>query len=231
MTRPNSYPRALSRRSAKVKAKIAKRRKQLKETVLGLRRGEFKGLKMGNSRGFEFAQAMFRCAGIPSLKKLILDKTERGRCIIFEIGPGSGGFKSTMALHAELNRRSSKIEILGLDIFPTKKTSRHTGYSHGNVISKPFPKSDVIYSAWTLGYVGHFGFMLHKIAKALNSGGIAVVQINSTGPNGEAIIKNPRQLRTNIEQLGHPGCKITTHDYADDYGPIEQGFIVRIEKE
>lgn len=183
-------------------------------------------LWMPRTRMFRSVQNLFNWARATSPQAIIAQKVQalngRRKCVVFEIGAGYGGALGTMYLDPTIAAIHDKIELHGLDIFKPKEAPGII-WHHGSALTSQFPKSDIIFSQVTAGYVGQFGFLAKKTAQSLHSGGIAVLHVNKYGmPDprstssepGEVLVQDMGKLNANLKKLKPAlekmGCEIVT---------------------
>ncbi len=79
----------------------------------------------------------------------------------------------------------------------------------GDALREPIPKSDLILSNWTLGYVGHPDYMTRKIAQALKPGGMAVLHFNSFLSEGKQVPRFSNFLDLLVQgKIIIPNCEV-----------------------
>lgn len=183
---------------------------------------------MARHRGIKEYDLLFASIGIPPLQKLIKDKIiQKGSCQVFEIGSGHGN--TLRELRSTVNPKEGNLSLTGMDAysFPSivHTYSKKKSYEiadvnsiHGNILTKPFPKSDIIISLWTLGYVGHFGYVAKKVGDALNPTGCAILHINARGTfprysdlvSADSMLKDNFKTAKQLEKIKIPNCTIKT---------------------
>jgi len=160
-------------------------------------------------------EPLFRLAGLAPIETLVSQRIRhRGDCNVFVVSP----YKERAILDLK-QEFGDKISVSGMDISARDpadpvQSSRH--YIFGDVLKKPFPKSDIIFSTFSLGYIGNTGFMAKKVADALKEDGIAVLHVNTRGPLPKGpnrgkmgdLIKDPEKLKRNILAMKIPGCQL-----------------------
>lgn len=184
------------------------------------------------------AGKLFSLAGLPSIYNLIGQKmSSKKSCRVFVIAP----FKDRAVLHIAKRmgpRFGNAFEITGMDLArpdPEDALQKTKHYVFGDALKKRFPKSDVIYSTFSLAYIGNIGFLVKKAANALNQDGIAVLHVNTRGeiPRGPKkgqfgnLLKDPAKLRRNLILLQMPNCDIRIEEGHSEEMP---GFIVVLNK-
>lgn len=173
---------------------------------------------------------LFQLAGLKPLKTVINDKIlQKGKCRVFVISP----YKEPGILHLA-SAFGSDLEITGMDIAKRDKADKLHASKHyivGNALTKPFPKSDIIFSTFALGYMGekNIGFLMEKTAHALNSAGLAVLHVNSLGVINKRralLIKNPAKLMKALSKIKIQNCETSFFEGNENM----PGFVIVIKK-
>ncbi|MDO8625761.1 MAG: hypothetical protein Q7R47_06775 [Candidatus Diapherotrites archaeon] len=147
-----SIPRSLrvpSRTPLNRKGRVATaRRNSLTESIRTMRRSNIGKRR----RQIGAISDLFFSAGGRNLYDEIGKRVKAGNCSIFEIGSGFGvGLKG---IQRHWQRKGYALQISGIDIFSNEGRGRKfANIRTGNALSKPFPKADIIFSLYTLGYI------------------------------------------------------------------------------
>jgi len=235
-----SIPRSLrmpKRRFNTKAVKTLRRRTDLAKDI----RESHSNPPFSRKRTFSDVKKLFSVARLGSVKKIIEQKvTKEGKCVVFEIGHGFGIALETMLQEPKLANlyNAGKLELKGMDVTHSKPNSSGTKFFTGNVLTKPFPKADVIFSLWSLGYVGNLGYMTRKVAKALKPKGVAVLHVNTKGVKDlggwtvfRQIIWDKEKLAGNILKIQIPSCTIRIFKNSDMREPFgSEDLIILIEK-
>lgn len=175
---------------------------------------------MTRSRGYPDMENIFHYAKVAEPDACIAAILRRkSKCVITELGRGDGGLSRTLQNHIRRNKSTlspldlKRIILYGFDLVSPKvdvfaqKPMQGSLFAYhdrvGDMLLKPFVKSDLVYSAWTIGYVGHVGFLVRKVARSLNAGGLAVLHVNRTAHHrmDSQVIQNMTRLAQNIRGI------------------------------
>jgi SAM-dependent methyltransferase len=127
-----------------------------------------------------------------------------------------------LAISPSLAGRQNEIEFIGMDALSSGKSRmKNVRLITGNLVTKPFPKSDLVFSMVVLGYAGNIGFVVKKAGNSLKPGGAALLQINKKGraqfsDHGKGILEGQMvtlvqdmpKLARNLQKMKIPGCEI-----------------------
>lgn len=92
--------------------------------------------------------------------------------MVFEIGSGFGFALKNMLEFERLRELKKRIGLIGIDIISNgKNAAGEPKFIRGDAVTKPFPKADLIFSLWSLGYMGNVGFMVKKSGECIEPGG------------------------------------------------------------
>ncbi|MDD5147852.1 MAG: hypothetical protein PHH08_00125 [Candidatus ainarchaeum sp.] len=226
-------PRSLRKPKGESQKYRVRRRKALAKQIV-----EDKAMAMARKRNIGYANKLFFLIQGKTLNDLIREKIRaRGKCSFFEIGSGLGNALLPLLLRRNWRKLGGKVSAQGIDILhPQEDALAKKAIRIGNALSRPFPKSDIIFSVWSLGYIGQTGFMLRKIGSALNPGGLAVLHINQKSYNAQELIKDPNKLESNLKKIRLNGCstRVFLATEAFPYGALDlepDDIIVVIKRE
>ena len=202
MKKQRKFPRSLRKQPNKARIK---RRNRAAKALRSIRSDPL----YYRERGYFAVMGLFLEAGLRPPTEVIEKVFKRkGSCRILELGSGQGFALSE--LRGKLPQDwLPKIVFEGIDILPVsdKRLNPPKGVllHSGDILARPFPKSDIIFSIWALGYVGNIGFTVRKTSDALNSGGIAVLHINrhsSTHLNdAKPLVQDLKKLASNLSRI------------------------------
>lgn len=186
------------------------RRTQLASDIRILRKNFSNSVCMNRERGLPEMENLFKRVHLDSISNTIQQLIgKNGSCTVFEIGHGWGNLLSDLSKHPAVRSNAARIRLIGLDVKrnPKKPFEQRVG----NLLTKPFPKSDLIVSHWALGYSGHVGAVLKKTAAALNQNGIAVLHINHLRNGSGILIRDMNKLEKQLSTIKLPDCSMTLH--------------------
>lgn len=221
-------PRSLRipKRGQNRKARITAKRRSGTGRLIARYRGD-PGMERG--RQLKAVRALFTAAELEDPIELIRQKMEEKKrvgqgekCTVFEIGHGFGLALDSLALNHELAGRASEVQFIGMDALKSSESlAKNVRLVTGNILSKPFPPADVVFSTVALGYAGNIGFLVRKTANALKPHGVAALHINKKGraqfsnPEHEilegqmiTLIQDMPKLARQLEKMHIPQCTI-----------------------
>lgn len=202
---------------------------------------------MNRERGvdeFDYWLSVFRQ---PPLHRQVRELLQtQGACQVLEIGSGHGNTAYAVALRPQSFGVSlGRFTFVGMDVVPpspvVQKECAKAAASHpqlsfqflrGDAVLRPFPKSDIIVSQWTLGYAGHPLFLVKKAAGALKANGWALLGFNSRGkkfdphepePVDALLIRDLDGLEKKISSLRLPRTRIR----CSFVGPFQVGVFIQ----
>lgn len=190
---------------------------------------------INRKRKFGAVRELFHRALMNPPEQLLEQKIrEKGRCTVFEIGSGYGSALTGILEFERLRELGNRLELIGMDLVANEeKEPRKPLHIKGNALIDPFPKADMIFSVWSIGYMGNVGYLVKKTANALNPKGIAVLHVNALGlVASKPIIKDTKKLAVQLAGLRIPGCKLEVHRgfMLEDF-LLDNDLIVTIEKQ
>lgn len=137
---------------------------------------------------------------------------KRKNAIVFEIGCGRG----VLLTNFRERYKNNIAKTVGLDLYNFvihKHNKQHINeLLTGDARVVRFPKSDLIVSQWTAGYIRNTNFLLKKIENALKPGGVALIHFNCEGVSGMSYENDKRvtpllKYIAKVKKIGNSSVK------------------------